>query len=330
MEKLRVTDSFSRQFRYLRLSVTDICNFRCTYCLPDGYQKSHEIREDEMTVREIRNLCEGFNLLGFEKIRLTGGEPTLRKDLIEIVSAVSDLSNLKILALSTNGHNLDKLARPLREAGVNALNVSLDSLDPLRFRAVTGSGRFDSVMKGIESALESGYDSIKVNAVMLRGITELDISAFIEWVRTRPISVRFIELMRTGRNLELFEKRHFSGSELQLILDQSGWKAVERRSLAGPAVEFCHPDYLGRIGLIAPYSKDFCNTCNRLRVSSRGGLRLCLFGESDYSLRPYLNQDGSANLVAEAVRSVIQKKPSSHFLEQGKYGNTWNLASIGG
>lgn len=323
-------DSFSRQFRYLRLSVTDKCNFRCTYCLPNGYQAPNSPQKSEMSVQEIRALCEGFNLLGFEKIRLTGGEPTIRRDLLEIVRAVSDLDNVRTVALSTNGHNLDRLARPLREAGVTSLNISLDSLDPERFRAITGSGRFDSVMKGIESALESGFSSVKVNAVLLRDATDLDIPGFFEWVRERPISVRFIELMRTGKNVDLFEKRHMSCGEIQLILRKRGWAPKERNRLGGPAVEYGHPDYKGSIGLIAPYSQDFCQSCNRLRVSARGDLRLCLFGEEDYSLRQHLEKSNAPELVAAAVRSLIDRKPVSHFLQEGKYGNTWNLASIGG
>ena len=240
------------------------------------------------------------------------------------------MPNLRILALSTNGHNLDRIARPLRRSGITALNISLDSLDSERFQRVTGSSRFDSVMKGIDIALEAGFESVKVNAVLLRDLTDVDVPRFFDWVKTRPISLRFIELMRTGRNLELFEQRFLSAGEIQLILRKRGWTPVERGALAGPAMEYRHPSSLGSIGLIAPYAKEFCDTCNRLRVSSRGGLRLCLFGDQDYSLRQYLAEEGAPDLVASAVRSLMERKPASHYLKEGKYGNTWNLASIGG
>ncbi|MCO5143785.1 MAG: GTP 3',8-cyclase MoaA [Oligoflexia bacterium] len=323
-------DSHGRSFRYLRLSVTDKCNFRCTYCLPDGYKSPEVAQDSELSVQEIKSICEGFSLLGFEKVRLTGGEPTIRKDLLGIVRSVAEIKKFQTIALSTNGHNLDRLAKPLREAGITAINVSLDSLDSSQFQSITGSKRFDSVRDGIETALDCGFASIKVNAVLLRDITDLEIPQFFEWVRTRPISVRFIELMKTGKNGNYFKKHHISCGEIQLELRKRGWKVKKRNDLGGPAVEYYHPDYKGTIGLIAPYSEDFCQTCNRLRVSARGNLRLCLFGEEDYSLRKHLIDRNSPVLVASAVRSLIERKPATHYLKEGKYGNTWNLASIGG
>lgn len=322
-------DSYGRRFKYLRLSVTDRCNFRCVYCLPDGYQPQAG-SEPELSLEEIQRLCAGFDRLGFSKIRLTGGEPALRRDLVEIVSAVAALPNIETVALTTNGHNLERLAEPLRGAGLSAVNVSLDSLDPEVFRKITGSGRFENVFRGIDKALECGFRAVKVNAVLLRGLTDQEVPAFLEWVRTRPVSVRFIELMRTGRNVDLFRERHLGAGDVQFLLLKNGWKPVARKETEGPAVEYAHPDYAGRIGLIAPYSKEFCHGCNRLRVSSRGALRLCLFGDGDFGLRPSLAGDDYAESVAERVRELILRKPESHLLQEGKYGNTWNLASIGG
>lgn len=323
-------DSFGRSFSYLRLSITDRCNFRCAYCLPDGYQAPPSPVEDELSVEEIRRLWAGFDKLGFRKVRLTGGEPAIRKDLVEIVRVLSSFPRLKTIALTTNGHNLDRLARPLRLAGLNALNVSLDSLDPEQFRQVTGSSRFSNVVRGIDAALEEGYESVKVNAVLLKGVTEHDVPRFMDWIKERPVSVRFIELMRTGRNSRLFEERHLGAGDLQLFLRKGGWKELPKAKDAGPALEYAHPDYKGKIGLIAPYSKDFCTGCNRLRVSSRARLKLCLFGEEDFSLKPYLAGDDYADQVARKIGELIYRKPESHYLKEGKYGNTWNLASIGG
>ena len=324
-----LTDSFGRTFRYLRLSITDRCNFRCEYCLPNGYQAPAE-KIAELSADEIYRLCAGFNLLNFAKVRITGGEPTLRRDLVDIVQAISSHSNIHTLALTTNGHNLERLARPLYNAGLRQLNVSVDSLNPEHFKAITGVGKLDGVLRGIESALECGFKSVKVNAVLLRGISDQEFSSFFEWIRHRPISVRFIELMRTGKNVELFEKKYISAGEVQLELLKRGWTALERSALSGPAVEYQHANFAGKIGLIAPYAENFCDNCNRLRVSCRGDLRLCLFGEEDFSLRPLLYTADYAENIANEVRRIILRKPESHYLKEGKYGNTWNLASIGG
>ncbi|NUM88608.1 MAG: GTP 3',8-cyclase MoaA [Bdellovibrionales bacterium] len=322
MEKL--IDSYNREFRYLRLSVTDRCNFRCVYCLPDGC--SPAAGPPELSVEEIFRLCSGFHRLGFGKIRLTGGEPTVRKDIVEVVSAVSRFP--WAVGLTTNAHSLEKLARPLYQAGLRHLNVSLDSLEEEDFRRITGSGRFASVVRGIEAALACGYSSVKINAVLLRGLARVE--PFLEWVRERPVSVRFIELMRTGSNAELFSRRHLSAGEVRLHLLKSGWSQAASAALSGPAIEFRHPGYVGSIGLIAPYSRGFCEGCNRLRVSSRGKMKLCLFGEGDFDLRPFLNDPDCAGSLARGVRGIIGRKPESHYLKEGKYGDTWDLASIGG
>ncbi len=324
------SDSFGRQFKYLRISVTDRCNFRCVYCLPNGYQRPSEPQEPELTAEEIFKLCSGFSRLGFEKIRLTGGEPTLRRDLVAIISAVSKLPGIRTVALTTNGHNLEQLAAPLKEAGLASVNVSLDSLDAGRFQAMTGSARFEAVIRGIDKAISVGFRSVKLNSVLMKGVAEIDFDGFVEWVRERPVTVRFIELMRTGKNADLFESHHLSAGDFQLRLLKGGWKPVSRLSDAGPALEFSHPEFLGKIGLIAPYSKDFCQSCNRLRVSCRGDLRLCLFGDENISLRPSLQQADYAEAVASKVAQAIQRKPEAHQLKEGKYGSTWNLASIGG
>ena len=322
-------DSHGREFVYLRLSVTDRCNFRCVYCLPDGYTAAGGAVDPELSVSEIRRLVTAFANLGLTKVRLTGGEPTVRRDIVEIAHAVAAVPGIQRVAMTTNGNRLAELARPLRLAGVSAVNVSVDSLDRETFARVTGTDRLEQVLAGIDESARAGFETIKINSVLLRDVDH-DLERFMEWIRTRPISVRFIELMRTGRNGDYFEKQHQSGGLVQLALLRSGWNQVPRRIGDGPAVVYTHPDYLGSIGIIAPYSSDFCSSCNRLRVSSRGALRLCLFGERDASLREYLQDDHSQEALGERVRSLVLGKPISHQLHEGKYGNTWNLAGIGG
>ncbi|MGK5082186.1 GTP 3',8-cyclase MoaA [Bdellovibrionota bacterium FG-1] len=322
-------DSFGRKFQYLRLSITDQCNFRCVYCLPDGYQRP-SLAQAPLSPVEIHHLISAFAELGIWKVRLTGGEPTVRRDLFEVVAAVKGVSGIRRVALSTNGHNLRRIAPDLKKAGVSALNVSIDSLDPEQFKIITGRAPLDEILDGVETALDLGFESIKVNVVILKDLNETEIDRFLDWVQKRPIAVRFIELMRTGRNSELFEKHHLSGAEIQHRLRKTGWTQCERQAGDGPAVEYAHPEYRGKMGIIAPYSTDFCQSCNRLRVSSQGALRLCLFGEQDYSLRPLLQSASQKQELKTAIVTRMFEKPVSHFLKEGKYGNTWNLSGIGG
>lgn len=327
MDKL--VDLYKRKFVYLRLSITDRCNFRCVYCLPNGYQGTGS-NNAELSVDEIRRLVHGFTLLGIQKVRLTGGEPTLRRELIEIASAISSMPEIKKLAITTNGHRLKELGPQLKKAGVTSINVSLDSLDSNRFNKITGVDRFHNVFNAVEGIASLGFESIKINAVLLKDANSDELGSFTDWIRNRNISVRFIELMRTGNNEELFRLRHLSGETVKLSLLENGWQAAKRKFDDGPAVLYEHPEYLGTIGIIAPYSKGFCDTCNRLRVSSRGALRLCLFGDSDAPLRQYLQSDDQREELAHEIQRLTLGKEPSHYLQKGNYGNTWNLSAIGG
>jgi cyclic pyranopterin phosphate synthase len=300
--------------------------------LPQGYIASEQVQEPELSIEEIRRLVSAFSKLGFTKIRLTGGEPTVRRDIVDIVQTISTFSNIKKIAITTNGNRLTELAAPLRLAGVSAINISVDSLDEATFNKTTGTHRFTAVMAGVEEAVRVGFESIKLNAVLLRDTHEDEIQRFMEWVQKRPISVRFIELMRTGKNAEYFSQQHVSGGTVQFSLLKAGWEQVPRLANDGPAVVYRHPHSMGSIGIIAPYSSDFCTTCNRLRVSSRAALRLCLFGDGDVSLRRYLQDDHahSQNALMELIQTSVKVKPISHYLHEGNYGNTSNLSGIGG
>lgn len=325
-----LVDSFGRRFHYLRLSVTDVCNFRCVYCLPKGYQKTSSSEEPPLSVGEIRNLVGAFSELGFSKVRLTGGEPTVRQDIVEIAREVAGISGIRKVGLSTNGYRLARMARPLAEAGVTALNVSVDSLDPVRFRQITGQDKLREVLDGVDAAFDAGIAQIKINAVLMRGLNDGDLELFMDWARRAPVSIRFIELMRTGQNAELFEFHHVSAGELRFWLLRQGWRMKPREADDGPAVEFERAGSRGRIGIIAPYGEDFCRSCNRLRVSSRGALRLCLFGEGDTSLRSLLQSPSQRDELVARIEEVILRKPVSHSLREGRYGDTWNLSAIGG
>ncbi len=324
---MTLVDGFGRSFHYLRLSVEDACNFRCRYCLPHGYHKSEA--EPPLSVAEIGRLARAFAELGFWKVRLTGGEPTVRRDIIEIAKTVSAAPGIRRVALSTNGYRLLELAPDLKAAGVAAVNVSVDSLDAARFAALTGQDGLGGVLAGIHRSLELGLET-KLNAVLMKGLNDDEFSKFVELARERPLSVRFIELMPVADNMEFFTERHLKAETLVAWLRENGWAERDRREGDGPAREFHKAGYNGSIGVIAPYAKDFCATCNRLRVTSRGRLRLCLFSEADHSLRPLLQDDSQRGELKERVKALLGLKEVSHYLPDGKIGNTKHFAMMGG
>ncbi len=279
---------------------------------------------------EIQNLITCFAELGTYKVRLTGGEPTLRKDFLELAQAISQTPGIKRIALSTNAFKLKELAPKLREAGITSLNVSIDSLDPKTFTQITKSDRLKDVVDGIELALQSGFDEVKINAVLMRNLNESSFESFMDWAKFAPVVIRFIELMPTHDNKQLFKDHHVSSQSLRDNLKLRGWKVRPRGDADGPAEEYTHPDYLGRMGLIAPYAKDFCTNCNRLRVTSRGDLRLCLFGEGNHSLRDLLQSADQKEELKMRLVSLLHKKEISHYLPEGKYGNNFSFSSMGG
>ena len=320
-------DAFGRRIEYLRLSVTDRCNFRCVYCLPDGCPRGTSAL---LSAAEIERLARAFAGLGVWKVRLTGGEPTTRQDLVDLVGRIAGIAGVRRVGLTTNGYRLAEMAGALRAAGLTSLNVSVDSLDPERFAGLTGFPHLERVIAGVEAALAAGIPSIKVNAVLLQGFCELELDRFLSWARDVPLSVRFIELMQTGDNGEFFRQHHLPAEEVRRELEARGWASLSKEESDGPAAYYGHAGHAGRVGLIAPYSKGFCHACNRVRVSSTGDLRLCLFGGEQIPLRPLLQADDQADELSRRIASSIGAKPASHLLQQGRFGATTNLAVTGG
>ncbi|KOC92884.1 molybdenum cofactor biosynthesis protein A [Winslowiella iniecta] len=323
-------DNFERKFYYLRLSITDVCNFRCNYCLPDGYKPQGSTNKSFLSLDEIRRVTRAFAASGTEKVRLTGGEPSLRRDFIDIIAAVRENRAIRQLAVTTNGYRLERDVAAWRDAGLTALNVSIDSLDARQFHAITGQDKFHQVMRGIDAAFDAGFDKVKVNTVLMRDINHHTLDTFLDWIRPRPIQLRFIELMETGDGGSLFRKHHISGEVIRDQLISRGWQRLPRARSDGPAQVFRHPDYQGEIGLIMPYEKDFCASCNRLRVSATGKLHLCLFGDGGVSLRDLLASDGQQQELQARIAASLQSKKQTHFLHQGNTGITQNLSFIGG
>ncbi len=321
-------DRYGRRFSYVRLSITEVCNFRCTYCLPDGWKKTGPLHV--LSPGEISNLARGLAGLGVVKIRLTGGEPAVRPDLPDIIEAIAAVPGIAKIAMTTNGWNLARKAARWRAAGLSHLNVSVDSLDENTFRAITGHDRLAGVLAGIDSGLALGFASVKVNSVLLRATAEAGFQAWADYVKDRPVAVRFIELMRTGDNADYFAANHVSGRAVVDWLTDRGWAPAGRASDGGPAVEYGHPDHAGRIGVIAPYAPGFCDSCNRLRVTARGKLRLCLFGEGGVDLRDLLQDDEQQVELRERIATALAGKAAGHRLHDNVPGDLRRLAELGG
>lgn len=324
-----LVDRFQRQYTYLRLSITDVCNFRCNYCLPDGYKPpSH--KQTFLKVDEIQRIAKAFANLGTEKIRITGGEPTLRKDFAEIAHILSQTAGIRKVALTTNGYRMERDVELWQQAGITDINVSVDSLDTRQFQLITGENKLQSILSGIDRAFEIGYKKIKVNAVLMKQYTAHELDNFLAWIKDKPIQMRFIELMETGEMDSFFKEQHLSGQSVMERLFREGWQLQPKAISDGPAKVLSHPDYKGEIGLIMPYEKNFCASCNRLRVSALGKLHLCLFGEEGIDIRDLLQSDDQQLQLETRLKSALQGKREHHYLHIGDSGVRNNLSSIGG
>ncbi len=323
-----LSDNFGRNFPYLRLSITDVCNFSCSYCLPNGYKKCG--KANFLRIEEIERLVDVFAQLGVSKIRITGGEPTVRKDFTQIAALISSHPKINNVAFTTNGYRLRENAQKWRNAGINNINISIDSLNEEKFFSVTAHNRLKEVLEGVDEAIRVGFEKIKINVVLLKNINDDEIDDYLNWAKHAPISIRFIELMQTGDNLAYFQKYHLPANIISEKLRQNNWRLKKKDITAGPAQEFEHEDYQGSVGFIAPYSKDFCKNCNRLRITAKGDLRLCLFGTQGVSLRHLLQDDEQKPLLKKLIKSQLAFKCSSHFLGLGLTGDTAHLAAIGG
>ena len=326
-----LSDSFGRSFPYIRLSITDVCNFKCGYCLPNGYFKT-ENKPGFLHLKEISNLIAAFSELGVSKVRLTGGEPTVRKDFFDILNTIKSEHQIQNVVMTTNGYKLPQIAKQLIESGLNGINISIDSLNRDKFKEITGKDRLPEILEGIQILQENNFHNIKVNAVLLKNMNSGQ-EEFEQWenfVKKNNIDFRYIELMQTGDNFEYFDKYHVSASIFRNYLESKGWRTIDRIRDAGPSINYVHPEFKGKFGIIAPYSKDFCKTCNRLRVTAKGGLRLCLFGNTGIDLRPYLQEKDQKEQLKELILQQLNFKKESHYLEMGDTGITPHLASIGG
>ena len=310
----RLIDPFQRQVDYVRLSVTDRCDFRCVYCMAEEMQ--FVPKPQVLTLEELEQVARAFVELGVSKIRLTGGEPLIRTNVMSLVKRLGELDGLEQLVLTTNGSQLQRLAGELRDCGVRRINVSLDSLNPRRFRHLTRYGNLDQVVAGIDAAVAAGFERVKLNAVILKGRNEDEVLDLVEFARARELDIAFIEEMPLGRIVEHDRELSFcSSAELRDIIGARHALTFrgEPSGHEGPARYYGMADSPSRVGFISPHSENFCHLCNRVRVTAEGRLLLCLGNEHSVDLRAVLRSDDySLDLLKRAIVEAIARKPERH------------------
>ncbi len=311
-------DPFDRTITYMRISVTDRCNLRCIYCMPaEGLPWIP--KADMLDFDEIVNVVEAAALLGVKGIRLTGGEPLIRPKLPELVARIAAIDGIEDISLSTNGLLLADQAPALARAGLRRVNVSLDTLQPARFEELARRPGLDAVLAGIDAAIEAGLFPIKLNCVVMRGRNDDEIAAFAALTKSRPIAMRFIELMPVEKNVELQGDAYLSSDEvLERIRALDALEPVEGPKGNGPARYYAFKGAPGTVGVISPLSHEYCGTCNRVRVSADGNLRLCLFGDNEIDLRTPLRAGKSREELAAVIRRAVLIKPERHHLRIGE------------
>ena len=315
-----MNDRFGRDIYYLRLSVTDLCNLRCVYCMPEeGVEKRRH--SEILSVEEIEEIVRASAECGIRKVRVTGGEPLVRRGIVDICRRISAIPGVEELDMTTNGVLLPKLAVELKKAGVKRLNISLDTLNPDKYRHITRCGNLDEALRGIDAAFEAGYDMIKINTVLIGGVNDDEIPAFVNMTRDKNIHVRFIELMPIGESAEWSHERFISNSCVLEKIPQ-----LEKAGSSGVAQLYRLPGAPGTVGLISPISSHFCPTCNRIRITADGKLKPCLHSADEVDLR---GLHGEA--LVDTISQAIGAKPLRHLLDENdKSFSQRNMNAIGG
>lgn len=311
-------DLYNRTINYARISITDTCNLRCKYCMPNGYVP----KNDTLSNDDFLTIIEALSELSVTKIRLTGGEPLINDNILELTKRIGKIEKITDLCITTNAINLSKYAKTLKENGVNKLNISIDTFNDEKFREFTG-GDLSSVISGIKLALELDF-IVKLNIVLIDGLNDDEIETFCNLTKEYPIDVRFIELMPLGENID-FSRKHYL--PLSKVLDvMPSLYEIEKFDKNGPATYYKLPESLGNVGLISPISNKFCASCNRIRLTSAGVLKLCLHSDIEIDLKKVI--DNNEN-VLDAIKGAIAKKPKEHLLDENMYTKR-SMTEIGG
>lgn len=326
-----MNDTFQRNINYLRISVTDRCNLRCVYCMPeDGVQLAGH--EELLSLEEIVKIVQSAVMVGIRKVRLTGGEPLVRKGIIDLIEMINEIPEIDDIALTTNGILLPEMAAGLKKAGLKRVNVSLDTLSPQKFAKITRGGQLSKVWLGIEKARDAGFDPVKINNVMIRGFNDEELWDFVELSQKLPLHIRFIELMPIGTSELWAADSYISTNELiETIGSKYELVPVKEVAGSGPARYYKVPGAAGTIGFISPISNHFCSKCNRLRLTSEGQLRPCLQSPHEIDLRTPMRKGASQLELANIIRLAVNSKPEKHDMAAtGWEGNRRAMNQIGG
>ena len=327
-------DSYRRPIRDLRVSVTDRCNFRCFYCLPHG-EPPIAPKEQMLSYEEIEYICGIFVELGIEKIRLTGGEPMMRRDIEQIIYKLAQLKTrgLRDLALTTNGYFLPHRAQSLKDAGLDRITISLDSLKSDVFKRMTGVDVLDRVLQGIAAAKSAGLQPIKINAVIVRGHNEEEVADFAAFAREHDVKMRFIEFMPLDSGHDWSREDVVSGREIRTRIEERFPLEpidIHRGSETATRYRFAD-DAPGEIGIIAPVTEPFCGACSRIRLTADGQIRTCLFSTVEHSLRDVVRDGTSRGEIIDFIESVVMKKEPRHYInDPGFVAPSRSMSFIGG
>jgi len=323
-------DRFGRNIHYLRISLTDHCNLRCVYCMPEDmtFRPNAELLQDD----ELLRLVNVFARLGFDKLRLTGGEPTVRANVVDVVRQIAETPGIQSLSMTTNGVLLEKLARPLKDAGLQRVNVSLDTVDPERFRRITRWGKLEQVWAGIRAAEEAGLTPVKINAVVVRGFNDGDVTDLARLTLEHNWQVRFIEMMPFGGDTAFQQQQVVSDAEIRARIEaelgplelQGGGR------LDGEARIYRLPNAPGELGFISSVTLPFCASCSRARLTADGKLRLCLLRDKELDLLTPLRQGATDEDLRQLVVAGIWVKPWGHGLADGEVATNRVMSEIGG
>jgi GTP 3',8-cyclase len=326
-----LADAFNRPITYLRISVTDHCNLRCVYCMPEA-GLNWIPKSEILSFEEIVRIVEAGAGVGLRSVRLTGGEPLVRRDLPRLVAQLAAIDGIEDISLSTNGLMLAESVEALAGAGLNRVNISLDTLRPDRFEAIARRPGLERVLAGIDAALAAGLAPLKLNVVVMRGQNDDELSDFAALTRERELFVRFIEMMPVEENLALQREAYLSADEIIERLEHLGHLEPSAGPGGnGPARYYAYPGAAGAVGVISPLSHDYCERCNRVRLSADGRLRLCLFGDYEIDLREPLRRGASQSELAAILRGGMLIKPERHHLKLGEQASRMRAFSeIGG
>lgn len=327
-------DPFNRKIEYLRVSVTDKCNYRCGYCMPEQGVHPEGRHTEYLDYDELARIIQAFVELGVAKVRITGGEPLVRKNLPHLIEVISPLEGLQEIALSTNAHHLAREAEKLKQAGITRVNISIDSLRPQRFHHITRGGDLEKVLLGVDAALAVDMRPVKFNMVVMKGTNDDEIEAMVDYGIEKGVEVRFIETMPIGpAGISMMDQHYAADKILQRIKAHVGSDLipVQSRSHDGPSRNYQIAGTDAKIGVISAVSQHFCETCNRVRLTAKGVLALCLGQEDSVDLRTPLRDGISDAELKQLIVDAMQKKPERHFFNENVHNIEFReMVSLGG